>query len=97
MLRHSCDQLAPDQWLQVCLERVCFFLGINFIAVHIERKGLYVLRFLGRVFNCRLGPFEPTKQFIYMSDSMVNTLMVGGISIFVSLCSELSLQSGVCN
>src|SRR5262245_33927630 len=36
--RHSCDQLAPNHWLQVCFECVRYLLSVDLMIVNIERK-----------------------------------------------------------
>src|SRR5262245_40105192 len=52
----SRDQLAADQRLQVGFESVGQRLGIDFVAVDIERKVLDVFRFLLGILDRRLGP-----------------------------------------
>src|SRR5262245_20002257 len=52
----SRDQLAADQRLQVGFERVGQLLGVDFVAVDIERKVLDVFRLLLGILDRRLGP-----------------------------------------
>src|SRR5262245_10087390 len=52
----SRDQLAADQRLQVRLEGVGQRLGVDFVTLDIERKGLGVFCLLGRILDRRLGP-----------------------------------------
>src|SRR5262245_18533798 len=50
------DQLAADQRLQVGFEGVGQWLGIDFIAIDIEREGFGVFRLLSGILDRRLGP-----------------------------------------
>src|SRR5262249_45412642 len=52
----SRDQLAANQRLQVGFERVRQRLGVDFIAVDIEREGFGVFHLLRRILDRRLGP-----------------------------------------